>query len=96
MKPRLAVPLAEFRDLRRYDSVDRREEFRIASGNLLTLFEASLRLLHPVMPFITEEIWQAIYERQPPLKSIALAAIRRRTRSSLIWPRRPRWQSCRT
>jgi len=27
-----------------------------------------------VMPFITEEIWQAIYEGQPPLKSIALAA----------------------
>jgi len=25
------------------------------------------------MPFITEEIWQAIYEGQPPLKSIALA-----------------------
>jgi len=25
------------------------------------------------MPFITEEIWQAIYESTPPLKSIALA-----------------------
>ncbi|MGA2100376.1 MAG: class I tRNA ligase family protein, partial [Candidatus Sulfotelmatobacter sp.] len=39
----------------------------------VNLFDASLRLLHPVMPFITEEIWQAIYESQPPLKSIALA-----------------------
>jgi valyl-tRNA synthetase len=46
---------------------------RIACGNLVNLFDASLRLLHPVMPFITEEIWQAIYEGQPPLKSIALA-----------------------
>jgi len=26
------------------------------------------------MPFITEEIWQAMYEGRPPLKSIALAA----------------------
>jgi len=45
----------------------------IACANLVALFDASLRLLHPVMPFITEEIWQAIYEGQPPLKSIALA-----------------------
>ena len=46
---------------------------QIACGNLVNLFDASLRLLHPVMPFITEEIWQAIYEGKPPLKSIALA-----------------------
>ena len=26
------------------------------------------------MPFITEEIWQAMYDGKPPLKSIALAA----------------------
>ena len=45
-----------------------------ACNNLVTLFEAALRLLHPVMPFITEEIWHAIYDGKPPLKSIALAA----------------------
>ncbi len=45
----------------------------LACANLVKLFDASLRLLHPVMPFITEEIWQAIYEGNPPLKSIALA-----------------------
>jgi valyl-tRNA synthetase len=47
---------------------------RIACTNLVNLFEASLRLLHPVMPFITEEIWHAIYDGKPPLKSIAFAA----------------------
>jgi valyl-tRNA synthetase len=45
-----------------------------ACANLVNLFDASLRLLHPVMPFITEEIWQALYEGKAPFKSIALAA----------------------
>src|SRR5882762_9837637 len=51
-----------------------KEAASIACCNLMNLFEASLRLLHPVMPFITEEIWQAIYGAHPPLKSVALAA----------------------
>ncbi len=46
---------------------------RAACANLVNLFESALRLLHPVMPFITEEIWQAMYEGKPPLQSIALA-----------------------
>jgi len=51
-----------------------RESAQAACQNLVSLFEAALRLLHPVMPFITEEIWQAIYDGKPPLQSIALAA----------------------
>jgi valyl-tRNA synthetase len=51
-----------------------KESARIACGNLINLFEAALRLLHPVMPFITEEIWHAVYDEHPPLKSVALAA----------------------
>jgi valyl-tRNA synthetase len=47
---------------------------RIAGSNLLILFEAALRLLHPIMPFITEELWHALYQDKPPLQSIALAA----------------------
>jgi valyl-tRNA synthetase len=47
---------------------------RVACANLVGLFEASLRLLHPVMPFITDEIWHAIYDGEPPQKSLALAA----------------------
>jgi len=49
------------------------EEAQLACANLVALFEASLRLLHPVMPFISEEIWQAVYDGRAPLKSIALA-----------------------
>ncbi len=44
-----------------------------ACMNVVSLFEAALRLLHPIMPFITEEIWQAVYDGKPPAKSIALA-----------------------
>ncbi len=42
-------------------------------NNLLSVFEGALRLLSPFMPFITEEIWHAIYDGNPPLKSISLA-----------------------
>jgi len=50
------------------------DEARTACGNLVNLFDAALRLLHPFMPFITEEIWQAIYDGKPHLQSVALAS----------------------
>lgn len=34
-------------------------------ARLLELFEDNLRLLHPFMPFLTEEVWQRIAERTP-------------------------------
>ena len=43
-----------------------------ALTTLASVFEASLRLLSPFMPFITEEIWHAVYDGNPPAKSIAL------------------------
>lgn len=32
---------------------------------LLAIFEQNLKLLHPFMPFLTEEVWQQIAERTP-------------------------------
>jgi valyl-tRNA synthetase len=54
-----------------FDNSSAREGVRTACGNLVSLFEAALRLLHPIMPFITEELWHAVYEGKPPSKSIA-------------------------
>jgi len=51
-----------------------RAQARAAYGNLVSIFEGALRLLSPFMPFITEEIWHAVYDGNPPVKSIALAA----------------------
>ena len=47
-------------------------EIALSLASLVGVFEASLRLLSPFMPFLTEEIWHALYEDAPPAKSIAL------------------------
>ena len=39
---------------------------------LVSVFETSLRMLSPFMPFLTEEIWHALYDGNPPAKSIGL------------------------
>jgi valyl-tRNA synthetase len=56
------------------DQASKMESRRAALTTLVSVFEAFLRLLSPFMPFITEEIWHALYDGNPAAKSIALAA----------------------
>ncbi len=44
----------------------------VTLASLVGVFESALRLLSPFMPFLTEEIWHALYGEAPPAKSIAL------------------------
>ncbi|MCL2661075.1 MAG: valine--tRNA ligase, partial [Acidobacteriaceae bacterium] len=47
-------------------------ETALTLASLVAVFEAALRLLSPFMPFLTEELWHALYEGKTPAKSIAL------------------------
>jgi valyl-tRNA synthetase len=49
------------------------EVAQAALAVLTTVFNGALRMLAPFMPFITEELWHALYRGKPPLKSVALA-----------------------
>ncbi len=73
-------PIPSREDLEGREPTD--EEFRALERNaiaipalhiLLMAFETSLRMLSPFMPFLTEELWHAVYDGNPPVKSIALA-----------------------
>jgi valyl-tRNA synthetase len=57
---------------------------REAFFHTVRIFEGALRLLAPFMPFITEEIWHALYDGGLPLKSIALAAYPERNDSQIF------------
>ena len=61
----------ELKKLRFVDGSGLNEEWR----NLLAVFESALRLLHPVMPFLTEELWHRLGAEEGA--SISLAAFPR-------------------
>jgi valyl-tRNA synthetase len=73
----------ELKKLRIQESPDSKANLR----NLLKAFEISLRLLHPVMPFLTEELWQRLVrktDRRPA--SIALARFPEYDNSAVDFP----------
>ncbi|MGZ5141813.1 MAG: class I tRNA ligase family protein, partial [Burkholderiales bacterium] len=54
------------------EGVENNPTTALTLASLVAVFEAALRLLSPFMPFLTEELWHALYEGNPPAKSIAL------------------------
>jgi valyl-tRNA synthetase len=48
-----------------------RERSTVAWKNIFAAFEAALRLLHPFMPFLTEELWHQLPQRKG-IRSIAV------------------------
>ncbi|MEX2584447.1 MAG: valine--tRNA ligase [Gemmatimonadota bacterium] len=59
------------------------ESRRAAQATLVTVLDRTLRLLHPVMPFITEAVWQKLPWRDGDAPSLMIAA----------WPRpEPAWE----
>jgi valyl-tRNA synthetase len=57
-----------------FENLAKKASTRAALTTLVQVFECALRLLSPIMPFLTEELWHAICDGNPPAKSIALTS----------------------
>ena len=53
----------EFCKIRLNDSLISNTEKKYIKNSLLDIFEKTLKMSHPIMPFITEEIWQSFREK---------------------------------
>ena len=69
---------------------------KAALTTLVSVFEAALRLLSPFMPFLTEELWHAVYDGNPPAKSIALTRYPQSSEAAVDSSALQRWRCCRT
>jgi valyl-tRNA synthetase len=61
---------------------ENRDEVIAAWRNLFAVFEYALRLLHPFMPFVTEELWHRLPQRHDA-RSISLEAF---PQANATWP----------
>src|SRR6202030_3974220 len=59
-----------------------RDRATVAWKNLFAAFDAALRLLHPFMPFLTEELWHQL-PQEADAKSIALETFPEATEEQL-------------
>jgi valyl-tRNA synthetase len=67
-----------------FSETTNKDKTKASLTTLVAVFEASLRLLSPFMPFLTEELWHAVYDGVPPAKSIALTGYPQTTQDSKV------------
>ncbi len=56
------------------DSAENEAQRRATQGTLVYVLETILRLMHPITPYITEEIWQSLPLGEDAPKSVMIAA----------------------
>ncbi len=72
-----------------------RERATVAWKNLFAAFDAALRLLHPFMPFLTEELWHQLPQRTSvawkKLFAVIVVTLRRRLHPFIPFHTEQRW-----
>ncbi|KAI8839861.1 hypothetical protein BC829DRAFT_428260 [Chytridium lagenaria] len=65
-------------------SEEQKKKAAAARETLYTCLDAGLRLLHPFMPFVTEELWQRLVRRKGDPRNVTIVKARFPTESALL------------